>query len=270
MRLASIHTYPVKGCHRVDQIRAAVEPWGLRGDRRWLVVDADSGRFVSQREHAGLARLRPELTAAGLVLRTSDMPDLAVPEPHDSEPMEVTVWRFSGRAATAGKEADEWLSSALARKVRLVWLDDPRRRPVNTQYGKPGDTVSFADGYPLLLANTASLDVLNEWIAESGSIEGPLPMARFRPNVVVSGAQPWAEDGWIGTRLRIGDVTFRAPKPCERCLVTTTDQETGERGREPLRALARHRNVDRTLLFAINLIPDGPGEIAVGDPITVR
>jgi len=157
----------------------------------------------------------------------------------------------------------------LDRKVRLVWLDDPTRRVVTQAYGEPGDRVSFADAFPLLLANTASLDALNGWLLESGSVEGPLPMARFRPNVVISGAPPWVEDDWTGRRIRVGEVTFRVVKPCGRCVVTTTDQETGERGHEPLRALARHRRVGQELRFATSLIPDGPGTIAVGDPVEV-
>jgi uncharacterized protein YcbX len=170
-------------------------------------------------------------------------------------------------ASRAGDVADEWFGDVLGRPVRLVWLDDPTRRPTNPAYSMPTDRVSFADGYPLLLANAASLDALNGWLLESGDDEGPLPMTRFRPNVVVSGGQPWAEDDWIGRRLRVGDVTFRAVKPCDRCMVTTIDQESGEKGRQPLRMLAKHRNVDQGLLFGLNLIPDGTGRIAVGDPL---
>jgi uncharacterized protein YcbX len=179
----------------------------------------------------------------------------------------VTVWKFTGPASLVGADVDDWLTEALDRKVRLVWLDDPTRRAVNPVYGRPEDRVSFADGYPVLLANAASLADLNDRIAESGSLEGPLPMTRFRPNVVISGAPAWVEDAWTGGRVRIGAVTFRVPKPCDRCVVTTTDQETGERGREPLRTLARFRNVDQGLLFATNLIPDNLGEIAVGDEV---
>jgi uncharacterized protein YcbX len=160
------------------------------------------------------------------------------------------------------------LSAYLDRPVELVWLDDPTRRRVNPDYGRPGDVVSFADGYPLLLANTASLAMLNDWLAEAGSSEGPLPMTRFRPNLVIEGAAAWAEDDWIGGRLRVGSLEFRVPKPCDRCVVTTTDQETGLRGKEPLRTLGRHRNFDQGLMFAVNLIPDSVGTIAVGDSVS--
>jgi uncharacterized protein YcbX len=173
------------------------------------------------------------------------------------------VWS-SDVTARRAPAADGYLSSVLGLPVWLVWLDDPTRRSCDPSYSLPADRVSFADGYPLLLANTASLDALNGWI---GPLVGRLPMARFRPNVVISGAPAWAEDAWTGGRIRIGSVPFRVPKSCGRCVVTTTDQETGERGREPLRTLARYRNVDQRLLFATNLIPDGVGEIAVGDPV---
>jgi uncharacterized protein YcbX len=267
MRVSSIHTYPIKGCYRLSQDRARVEPWGLAGDRRWLIVDPD-GVAITQRDHAELTQLRPlrRPEGTGIVLRTSGWDDLDVPEPTGGDLIEVKVWAFQGPAMLAGSAADDWLSKALDRPVRLVFLDDPTRRAVEPEHSEPTDRVSFADGFPVLLTNEASLAALNDWVLAE-SAEEPLPMTRFRPNLVVAGAPAWAEDGWVGGRLRIGRATFRAPKPCDRCVVTTTDQETGERGREPLRVLARHRNVNQLLLFGLNLIPDGTGEVAVGDPV---
>lgn len=266
MHLATLHSYPIKGCYRVDHDAARVEPWGLAGDRRWLLVDPD-GTLVTQREVARLGQVRAVATADGLLLHADDRPDLAVARPVGGELLEAQVWHDRVAATLVGAAADDWFSAALDRKVRLLWLDDPTRRAVDPRYALPTDRVSFADGYPLLLANLASLHALNDWLAESGSPEGPLPMTRFRPSVVVSGAPAWAEDGWVGERIRIGEITFRVPKPCGRCLVTTTDQETGERGHEPLRVLARHRNVDQKLLFGVYLIPEGTGGIRVGDPV---
>jgi uncharacterized protein YcbX len=267
MHVSGIHTYPIKGCYRVDQDRAEVQPWGLRDDRRWMIVDAATGQAMTQRVLPALTRLRPRVVAGGLVVSTPGFDDLVVVEPGSGETVDVSLWAYTGQAAAAGTGADEWLSDALAGKVRLVWLDDPTRRRLEPGYSEPTDRVSFADGYPVLLANTASLAALNDLIAESGSWEGPLPMTRFRPNIVVSAAPAWAEDGWLGGRIRIGPVTFRVAKACARCVVTTTDQDTGERGREPLRTLARHRNVNNGLQFASNLIPDGTGVIALGDPV---
>ncbi len=125
--------------------------------------------------------------------------------------------------------------------------------------------MTFADGYPLLLANAASLAALNDWLLESG--DEPVPITRFRPNVVVEGAAPWAEDGWIGGRLRVGEVVFKAISLCDRCVVTTIDQETAEKGKQPLRALGQHRNIDQGLMFGLNLVPEAPGPIFLGDEV---
>src|SRR5262245_30591122 len=157
MRVTSIHTYPVKGCHRVDQERATVEPWGLAGDRRWLVVDADTRGFLTQRQLPRLTQIQPVPVERGLTLRTPGQADLMLDEPDGRELIEVSVWRFTGPAAVVSTAADDWLTWALGRKVRLVFLDDPTRRPVNPTFGRATDRVSFADGYPVLVANTASL-----------------------------------------------------------------------------------------------------------------
>jgi uncharacterized protein len=265
--LASVHIYPLKGCRAVDLDQAAVEPWGLAGDRRWLLVDPD-GVFLTQREYPALARLVVRYDGAGpdIVVTSDGYPPLPVAAPAgNAEQLKVTVWRSTLLAASAGPEADAWFSGYLGSPARLVWLDDPTRRAVNPAYSRDGDVVSFADGYPLLLTNAASLDQLGEWLTADG--EEPVPMNRFRPNVVVSGFEPWAEDHW--RRIQIGPVSFRGAKPCDRCVVTTTDQTTGERGRQPLRILAKHRRFDQTLLFGQNLIPDSPGVIRVGDPVVI-
>ena len=267
MRIASLHTYPVKGSHRLDHDEARVEPWGLAGDRRWLVVDAD-GVGMTQRRDPRLVTLRPEPVPGGLVLRAAGRPDLAVAEPLDGDPVSVRV--FSGKvpvpARLAPAEAHAWFSTLLDAPVRLAWLADPATaRPLNSPFGEDDDRVSFADGYPILLTTTASLDAVNGWLVEGG--DEPVPMNRFRPNIVVSGATPWAEDAWLGGRLRVGDLTLRVAKPCDRCLVTTTDQETGERGRQPLHVLGTYRKSPMGLLFGVNVIPDDTGIIHVGDPV---
>jgi len=268
MHLAAIAIYPIKGCYRVERDHAEVEPWGLAGDRRWLIIDPDSRKAITQREVRDLIKVRPTPTVDGLLLRTDDLPDLVVPSPVDAALIEVNLFGFTGAASTASAAADDWLSEVVQRKVRLVWLDDPTRRRINPDSTGVSDRVSFADGYPVALANVASLAALNDLIAESGSLEGPLPMTRFRPNLVIAGAPAWVEDEWSGRRIQIGEVTFRVPGPIDRCLVTTIDQESGEKGREPLLTLGRHRNVGQDLLFATNLIPDNRGHISIGDPVT--
>ncbi|MEH1013471.1 MOSC N-terminal beta barrel domain-containing protein [Micromonospora sp. CPCC 206060] len=267
MRVASIHTYPVKGGHRLDHDAAPVERWGLAGDRRWMVVGPDL-LGVTQRELPGLVLLRPTVHPGGLSLRAAGRATLDVPEPATGDRLDVRVFTHRPPVPVrfAGEAADAWLSALFGRPVRLVWLDEPATaRPVNQQYGAPADRVSFADGYPLLLANAGSLADLNTALAGTGA--EPVPMTRFRPNLVVDGAGPWAEDGWLGGRLRVGPVVFRVVKPCDRCVVTTVDQETGVKGRQPLRILADRRRFGQDLLFGVYLIPDGTGTVRCGDPV---
>jgi MOSC domain-containing protein len=280
-RLTSVHIYPLKAGRAVDLGASAVEPWGLAGDRRWLVVDA-AGRFISQREEPALALLTAVYPAAGpgraadresrptgtILLSAAGRPPLKARAPgpdDDPEMVPVSVWQSRILATAAGQDADDWLGGFLGREVRLVYLDDPTCREVDQDFADPRDRVSFADGYPLLLTSAGSLETLGGWLAEDG--HPPVPMNRFRPNVVVSGAPAWAEDGW--RRIRIGTVTFRVAKPCGRCQVTTIDQATAQRGRQPLTVLGRRRRFGQQLVFGQNLIPDAPGSIRAGDPVQV-
>jgi len=264
--LASIHIYPLKGCRAIDLGESLVEPWGLAGDRRWLVVDADF-RFFSQREHASMARLVVTYgPGSGINVSSDGFEPLSVPVPRpDAEMVKVTVWQATVLAAAAGPAADAWFSAFMGEPARLVYLDDPRRRAVNPEFSNEGDVVSFADGFPLLATNTGSLAQLGDWLAAAG--DKPVPMNRFRPSVVLTGFEPWAEDGW--RRIRIGSVSFRVAKPCGRCLVTTTDQTTGERGSQPLTMLGVKRRFGQALVFGQNLIPDSPGLIRAGDPVEI-
>ncbi len=263
--LTSIHIYPLKGGRGLDLGAAAVETWGLAGDRRWMLAD-ENFRFISQREHASMARLVVRFgPGAGLRVSAEGHAPLAVPVPDGADLVKVTVWDAAMLAAGAGPEADAWFSAYLGQPARLVYLDDPTRRAVDPGYGRPGDVVNFADGFPLLLTSAASLDQLGGWLTADG--DQPVPMNRFRPNLVVTGFEPWAEDRW--RRIRIGDVSFRVAKPCGRCVVTTTDQLTGARGRQPLRMLARHRRFGKELVFGQNLIPETPGHLQVGDPVEI-
>lgn len=263
----------------MDRDTARVEPWGLDGDRRWLVVD-EHGIGLTQRQHRELVTLRAVSRPGGLTLSAPGLAALDLAEPSGGEAIEVRVFR--GRPPSpvraAGAEADDWLYRLLGRAVRLVWLGDPARNlvPWSVSPGS-GAEVSFADGTPLLLVNTASLDAFNDWLAESGSVEGPLPLSRFRPNLVISGAAPWAEGEWVGRRIRIGGAIFHGAAECGRCLVATIDQETGERGQEPLRMLARRRNIGQKLLFGLQMTVEataggssgGDRTVTVGDTVEV-
>ncbi|MFD5074980.1 MOSC domain-containing protein [Streptomyces sp. NPDC058371] len=268
--LHAIHVHPVKSLRGLAPRAAVVEPWGLVGDRRWAVID-EAGKVVTQRQHARLALAAAELLPGGGIRLSGPGADpLTVEVP---EPGRTTTVTWSGQkieTVAADASAGAWFSSFLGTKLGLVHLDDPatRRHIDDAPHSLPGETVSLADQYPLLLTTPASLDALNSLIAQGDHAdEGPLPMNRFRPNVVVEGTAAWDEDDW--TRITIGEVTFRVAKMCGRCVVTTTDQSTAERGKEPLRTLGRHRRFGDGLAFGQNLVPESVGTVKVGDPVKI-
>ncbi|MER5203443.1 MOSC N-terminal beta barrel domain-containing protein [Streptomyces sp. NPDC002825] len=267
--LRSVHIHPVKSMRALTRTEAEVQPWGLAGDRRWTVVDA-ANEVVTQRRHPRMALATAEpLPGGGVALSAPGHPTLEVEVPHPSTTVTVKIFGDDVEAVPADPAAAAWLSAYLESDVRLVHMDAPgHRRPVDPDYALPGETVSFADAYPLLVATVSSLDALNSLIAQGDHAdEGPLPMNRFRPNLVIEGTAPWAEDGW--TRLAVGEVTFRVARPCGRCAVTTTNQLTAERGKEPLRTLARHRKNDGRVLFGQNLVPEHTGTVRVGDAVKI-
>jgi len=268
--LTGIYRYPVKSCRGERLTTGAVQPWGLAGDRRWMVIDA-AGEPVTAREHPRLLLVTPRLDGDVFRLTSPASADLAVPIPRGDEQVPVNVWGSELAAAPASAPAHAWFSEVIGEPVRLVYLDDPTRRRPNPAHSRDDDRVSFADGYPLLLTSDGSLARLNELIAAGPRAgEGPLPMTRFRPNVVISGPPAWAEDTW--RLLRIGDVVFRAAKGCDRCVMTTIDPVTAAKGKEPIATLAKYRRWDGKTWFGINLIPDSPrprDTIRIGDPVEI-
>jgi uncharacterized protein YcbX len=263
----------VKSLAGVEVAAAGVEPWGLRGDRRWMVVDR-WGDVVTARERHSLLSLRatPD-DDGGLTLHADGAPSQHVDPPSGPADVYVRLSRID-RATSAGADADAWLSSVLGAPVRLVWLDDPRRRPVSPHHGgEDGDPLTFADAGPLLLTNAASSRQLDEWVAEQAQRRGessqpPLDMVRFRPNVVVDGElPPFDEDGWRSVRL--GAITYRVAEPCDRCVMTTLDPATAQGGKEPIRTMARYRQWEGKTWFGMRLIPTSVGVLAVGDEVEV-
>lgn len=276
-RLSEIHRFPVKSCRGERVTDARVEPWGLAGDRRWMVVGPD-GQALTARQVNALVLITPHLTAEGVRLEAPGLEPLGVGRPPAERQVPVTLWSSRLTAAHAGDEAAAWLSEVLGRAARLVWLDDPTRRPTSPEFSRAEDRVSLADGYPLLVTTEESLAVLDEAVRSSSPADrDPLPMTRFRPNLVLSGFDPWAEDDW--RRLRIGGpdgVVLRAVKGCARCVITTIDPDTALREPEPLRSLARLRRFDGKTWFGVNLVPDLLPEqrasspvITVGDQVEV-
>ena len=271
-RIASLHLYPVKGCRGIDVPDATVAVTGLArdgvADREWMIVDGD-GRFVTQREHPRLALVRVGLAEGALEVATPDAPPLRIRASDLAQAArEVVVWHSHVRGFDAGDAAARALSAWLGLAVRLVRYDRSRERPCNPEFvGDSGAHTLFADGYPLLVIGADSLAELNERMADHG--EPALPMNRFRPNVVVAGLPPFAEDH-LAT-LRIGEVELTPVKPCVRCQVTTTDQATAEVGVEPLRTLGEFRRDDRFagVTFGMNaIVTAGAGaSLAVGAPV---
>ena len=263
MKLASIHIYPLKSGQPIDLVASEVMPRGLPGDRRWMLVD-ETGRFLTARQFPRLAMVGALLEGDVLRLRAPGMTELAIPmQPASPNHLVVTVWKDQVNAVAPSEAADAWFSEWLGKAVRLVQMTDDIHRPVTPDYGRAGDEVSFADGFPLLLITTASLADLNRRLAQ------PVPMQRFRPNVVIDGADPYAEDTW--TRLRIGEVEFEGVKNCSRCVFTTIDPETGTKSAdgEPLKTLGTYRLADGGIYFGQNLIPRSSGTIRVGDAVEI-
>ena len=261
--VSTIVRYPVKSCAGQAIERAELDAYGIVGDRRWLIVDPN-GIFLTQRDAPELALVRPELREDGLSLSAPGTDTIDVPIDLDGPTLDVQVWNDRCRGVDQGDDAAAWLSGYLGTPHRLVKMTSDFERSVDADYAvSTDDAVSYADGFPFLLATTGSLDELNRRLAS------PVPMDRFRPNFVVSGADPFEEDAWA--TLRIGGVTFHVVKPCARCVVTTTDQATGERGMEPLTTLATFRRGENgKVYFGQNLLHQPKtGEIEVGDAVEI-
>lgn len=261
MRTTALRRYPVKSLGGSPEEALDVEPWGPAGDRRWAVVDPRGAR-VTAREVPRMLGLRAIATDTGGVRISAPDGEITVEPPLTGPRVPVGFSRLPA-ARDAGEPAAELLSSALGAPVRLVWQADPAERSVNpVNGGLPGETLTLADAGPLLLTSETSLARLQEW----GGEEPRLSMWRFRPNVVVDGGHPFAEDDW--TSVRIGEVDLRVQHACDRCVMTCIDPDTLELGAEPLRTLARHRFRDGAVWFGVWLVPLGTGRIRVGDPVT--
>ena len=271
--VTEICLYPVKSLTGVAVDASDVDPWGLRHDRRWLLLEADGSVLTAREQHELLGLTATPAKDGAIELTALDGATLRALPPLDGTPLRTSLSRLDS-VLGVGAHADAWLSARVGRPVRLGWLDDPHRRTVSESHGgRPGDYLNLSDAGPLLLTTVASLRRLNEWVAEGASARNEPPpsklaMTRFRPSVVIDGPDlPFAEDGW--TTVRIGSVEFRFGEHCDRCVLTTIDPETRVAGKEPLRTLAKHRRWDGKTWFGIRIIPLMTGSIQVGDPVTV-
>ena len=266
LTLRGLYVYPVKSLAGIALQKSVVQPRGLQYDRRWMLVD-ETGLFVSQREIPEMALLGTALEPPFLVVFSRRNPAMRLRIPLEApvermEPVAVRVWDDACAAHAYEKPVNDWVSGFLKYPLRLVFMPGSTRRLADERYAD-GTAVSFADGFPFLLIGQASLDDLNS------RLEKPLPMNRFRPNFVFSGGAPYAEDGWRD--FRIGNQPFRGVKPCGRCAIITTDQDTAERGTEPLHTLATYRRVGQKVLFGQNAVWLGAGDRAivnVGDTVS--
>lgn len=265
-QITAINVYPVKSCRGIALDRARITATGFEHDREWLVVRPE-GRFVTQREEPRLALIETALKAEALELRTPHGSELTVELAMQGREVEVTCWRDRCAAFDAGEEAASFLTQYLGTPARLVRFDARRKRPSNMEWTQGTQALNqFSDGFAWLLLSEASLADLNARLAQ------PLPMNRFRPNIVVSGLPPYAEDHVH--EFAAGSIRLRGVKPCIRCVITTTDQSTGARGSpEPLRTLRGYRfNRDlKGVAFGQNLILiDGLGaQLRVGQELAV-
>ena len=260
--IAALYVHPVKSCAGIALSCADVLLTGLAHDREWMVIDPE-GRFITQREAPRMALVQTALAEDGLVLAVGGA-SLKLPFDHDGALRQVSVWRSKVPAFDAGGEAATFFSDFLGRPLRLVRFDARHARLSNREWtdGLKAPNL-FSDGYPVLVATEASLADLNARIGGT-----PLPMSRFRPNIVLGGVGAWAEDGIAD--FSAGEAELRLVKPCTRCVVTTTDQVRGERdGVEPLRTLMEFRNDRRVggVTFGQNAIVRRPGRLAVGDVV---
>lgn len=282
MQVTQLRIYPVKSLGGTSVEEARVEPWGLEGDRRWGLVD-QAGEKVTARELHALLGLRAQVIDDETIRIHAGEESILVDTPLGLPPIPVSHSR-QGFAPPADEDVSEWISERVGRPLRLVWQEDPRVRRISGAHGGlEGESLSLADAGPLLLTSQASLTQLDAWIAAeadepdpegmdpddvSGAAGGTGPgltMLRFRPNVVIDGEEPFAEDTW--PTVRIGDVDFRTAEVCDRCVMTTIDPETLATGKEPIRTLARHRRWDGKTWFGTRIVPLGEGELRVGDEV---
>lgn len=272
LRVAALFRYPLKSAAGVRCRAVALDRFGVRNDRRWMVVDPMAGRPITQREIPGLVRLEALESAHGLELSWRGPPPAGVDAlegsrlqagrpRRDDLRLPVEIWGDTLHLPVADDAANGWISAALGREARLAYMPEDVERPVNPRYAQAGDRTSLTDGYPLHVIGSGSLDDLNARLDE------PVGVERFRPNLFIEGPPPFDEDDWGD--IRVGECELRVVKPCPRCTVTTVDPATGERGVEPLRMLSTYRKREGGVMFGQNALHGGGGTIRVGDPVEI-
>jgi hypothetical protein len=256
--LSALNVYPVKSCGGTAVTSWDVDELGLKSDRRWMFIDGDN-YFQTQRWNAALALVRPRLMDGGVELSAPGMRPLIAPT-GGGPCVRTEVWGDAVDAETCGTDADQWASEYLGEGCRLVYLPDAAARPFPEGNGSIG-RVGLADAFPFLLVGEASLEDLNRRLSV------PIPMNRFRPNLVVAGSAPYAEDHW--QQLTIGDIPFTMTRPCVRCSIPTIDQDTAVMSKEPTKTLATYRKTAEGVVFGVNLAHGATGRVEVGAHIAI-
>lgn len=261
LKLSGLTVYPVKSCAGINVSTWEVDTFGLRYDRRWMVV-TPRGHFLTQRELPALALVKATIQPPHLRITAPGAGELITPlAPLGGRPLATQVWDDPMRVVAPDHLADQWFSDYLGHEVVLAYMPEDVVREVDRSVAPEGGRTGFADAFPFLLIGEASLADLN------ARLERPLPMNRFRPNLVVRGCLSFAEDGW--RKIRVAGIPMQVVKPCARCVVTTTDQESLARGHEPLRTLAMYRRVDNKVMFGQNVMHYGTGTLMVGDSVEI-
>ena len=264
LTVTELYIYPIKSLGGIAVNSASLTDRGFENDRRWMLVDTNN-QFLSQREVNAMALLKVQLTEQGLLVKNSSVTgaELLVPfQPATDETFTVTVWSSHCRAQRVSDAADAWFSKQLGMACKLVYMPDSTHRYVDSRYAHSKEITSFSDAYPLLLISQASLDELNS------RLPAPISMNRFRPNIVFNGGTPFLEDSM--KHFEINGITLFGVKPCSRCVITTIDQQTGEKSKEPLKTLSSYRLKYNKTYFGQNVVYEGKGVISIGDVITIR
>lgn len=258
--VSELAIYPVKSLAQITLDESRIDRFGLVNDRRWMVVD-QNGVFISQRQYAKMCLIQPVFINNKLTLKASGSKDLKVTSVNVNTRHKVVVWQDECNAYDCGDDVADWLSEFLDVKCRLMYFPKDENRLVDQMYAKSTDHTAFSDGFPILLISQASLDDLNS------KLEMPVPMSRFRPNLIVSGCPPFAEDDW--KTIRIGELLLNVVKPCSRCTIPNIDSTTAERGIEPAKTLSGYRKTNNKIYFGQNVIPNGEGFIQKSMPVEI-
>ncbi|MBK7320337.1 MAG: MOSC domain-containing protein [Anaerolineales bacterium] len=262
IQLSNLTYYPIKACRGFDVAESQVERMGLANDRRMMVV-TPAGEFLTQREYPRLALVTPAVKNGMVTLSAPNFDSLQFGIQSTGTPTSVNIWKSKDVSAIdQGDESAQWLSDWLGVSVRLAHVADGFKRKLNPAYAiNADDHTGFADGYPILIISEESLLDLNS------RLDSAVPMNRFRPNIVVKGCDPFAEETW--KRIRIGGVEMALVKPCARCMVTTIDKDTLAKSKEPLKTLSTYRKQELGVIFGMNIIPLNEGVVRVGMSVEV-